>query len=927
MSKSIRIALAGSAWLLASCTSPFTERLTRIDWSGEPVAGTIAVSQPKLYRREALINERRDEVQWIKQELESSKTATFEPELVRETEQIRQMAIALGLSFDPAGAVNYRRDAQTGEIQQQIEVLRLEVMLDQLRRDVNLMRGGFAEQLTPVNADLGKLDSTVKAASSPAQAASLAKLAEAIDSIRAAVATRLDTEGKPAAKANASANPGDRFRDRSALRDVLKSALNAATTDDSHDYAGSALIRLNFQAIVLPDRVRTRAPGVVQMKVVAPALSPEDKERLYRSWLDHLNQQLNRASGAGWVPDADIVFSKAADNFDLVSYRYPRTAAPAKGAAVVPAAPAVNGKAKGKVPAAVPLAAPTPTPACPALLEAGVVAGSEDCGSLVFAVPKFLGQSPQEGAYSTLISYLAHGAEGDAAAADAAFTKARKRIASHASQMVTNCALPTAALPTKGVPLDDRQELVEAIRMAQVRAVSGDALARIERQAQRMLRRNGAAPAASTGESGAIALRTARAHQVLSTFEAAAYAACSSEQRAAFRRSGPVMYTPVDFNAAINASPRVAVYEIGPREQMQQVSTVSRVANNLSMALALSGAVPRTGFGASAAAGYSQQAMGRAAALERVPGLVGYSTAGGIFGWVIAPKAVLDPKGTVQLEQTARALDLAVELSVPGWWPWFTIEAVTSWGSASSTITAGEVSVGKTVPFVVPMAANASDFDELTAKLLRSDAAVVRSAALDDAALARQFVAACRASSLYLRGTNIWRASSVVIGGHALGESAITVAPDMSGILVAVPALDKLVADTPRSKVGLAVFTRYGDARGEVDYVARPVPDGCAEPVKPADPNKTVVTSISPTEFKAGSEQHFTAQGSKLDKIDSVAINGQPGTIAGVDKEGKWLKLIFTAAQTSSLPVSRTIPVSFYAGQQELGKQAVENRP
>lgn len=923
MFKPIRIALAGSAWLLASCTSPFTERLSRMDWSGEPVPGTIAVSQPKLYRREALINERRDEVQWIKQELESSKTATFEPELVRETEQIRQMAIALGLSFDPAGAVNYRRDAQTGEIQQQIEVLRLEVMLDQLRRDVNLMRGGFAEQFTLVNADLGKLDSTVKAATSPAQAASLTKLNEAIDAMKAAVATRLDTEGKPAAKANASANPGDRFRDRSALRDMLKSALNAATTDDSHDYAGSALIRLNFQAMVLPDRVRTRAPGVVQMKVVKPALSAEDRERLYRSWLDHLNQQLNRASGAGWLPDTDIVFSKAADNFDLVSYRYSRTPVSAKAAAVAPAAPAAKGKAKPKVPAPI----PAPAPACTALLEAGVVAGSEDCGSLVFAVPKFLGRSPQEGAYSTLISYLAHGAEDDAAAADTAFTNTRKRISSYATQVVTNCGLPTAAPQAKGVPLDDRQELVEAIRMAQMRAVGGDALARIERQAQRMLRRNGTAPAASTGESGAIALRTARAHQLLSTFEAVAYAACSSEQRAAFRRSGPVIYTPVDFSAAIDTPPRVAVYEIGPREQMQQVSTVSRVANNLSMALALSGSVPRSGFGANAAAGYSQQAMGRAAALERVPGLVGYSTAGGTFGWVIAPKAVLDPKGTVQLEQTARALDLTVELSVPGWWPWFTIEAVTSWGAASGTITAGTVNVGKKIKHVVPMAANAADFDELTAKLLRSDAAVVRSAILDDASLARQFVAACRASSLYLRGPNIWRATSVVIGGHALGESAITVAPDMSGILVAVPALDKLVADTPRSKVGLAVFTRYGDARGEVDYVARPVPDGCAEPAKPADANKTVATSISPIEFKAGSEQHFTIQGSKLDKIDGVAINGQPGTIDGVDKDGKWLKVIFTAAQTSSLPVSRTIPVSFYAGQEELGKLTVENRP
>jgi hypothetical protein len=255
-----------------------------------------------------------------------ARKAIFEPELVRETEQIKQMAVALGLSFNPADAVNYRRDTHTGEIQQQIEELRLQIMLDQLRRDANLISAGFPAQTMPVNADLGKLDSSVKAATSPAQAAAAGKLLEAIDTVKAELTTRLGADSKPAVKANATVNPADLFRDRSAFRDLLKSASNAASLDDLHDLGGSALIRLNFQAMVLPDRERTRALGVVQMTVLPPEFTDENVESVYRSWLDHVNSKLNRLDDVNWALDSDLLFSKAADNFDLVTYQFAQVA-------------------------------------------------------------------------------------------------------------------------------------------------------------------------------------------------------------------------------------------------------------------------------------------------------------------------------------------------------------------------------------------------------------------------------------------------------------------------------------------------------------------------------------------------------------------------------------------------------------------------
>ena len=920
MTKFVRIAMASGTWLLASCSTPyFADRLTRIDWSGPPVAGTIAVSPPKMYRRESLINERRDEVQWIKEQLNDSKTALFAPELVRETEQIKQMALALGLNFGPADAINYRRDTRTGEIRQQMEELQLQVMLDQLRSDANLIYAGLPAQTTPLNADLGKLDSSVKPLASPAQVAAAGKLLEAIDTIKAELGTRLGSEAKPAARANATANPADLFRDRSALRDLLKSAGNAASMDDLHDHGGGALVRLNFQAMVLPDRERTRAAGVVQMTVVPPVFEQTTIEPLYRSWLDHFNTRLNRLEGGKWALNSDQLFSKAADNFDLVTYQY---ALP--GAATVqvpPVAPPRGRRAAGPQPA------PAPAPAC-SLLR-GAAAPEPGCGALVFAVPKFRGTSAQEGAYSSLSHEMTISALGQTPEkATREFNEARSRILTYALRLVPACGLPATAPPQQGEAASAAWLLLADIQLAQQRAASGEAYARIERQAQRMLRKARTASITDSAAARAISLRTERAHDVLSTFEAYAYSGCGAAARKAFRASGLALYVPPDFFRTVNEANRVAVYEIGPREQMQQVSTVSRVASSLSLALSAAGSAPQTGLGASAAAAYSRQALGRAAALERVPGLIGYSTHDSrTFGWIVAPKAVLEPKGSVQLEQTPRTLDLSVELSVPGWWPGFSIATVTSWAPDPGAVTAGAVVMGKPTYFDVPMAPNYADLEELTTKLQNSDATVVRSASLDEGDLRRQFVAACRATSLYLRGAHIWRASSVVIGGHLLGESAITVAPDMSGIQVAVPPLGALVGEIDGPKIGVTVFTRHGDAYAEVDYVGKPVPDGCEPPGKPADPDAVVVTAVSPTEFKAGFALEFTALGAKLDKVESVRINNQKGVITGGRKDGATLTMTFTAEQTGGLTASRTIPLSFYKGDKKVAERLVENRP
>ncbi len=930
MGSSFRLALAACVLLLSACNTPYSDRLSAVDWKATTAPGTITVSQPRLFRRAALINERRLDTDWLNQLLESSKTIDFKPEIARELEQITAFAAALSLSFDPASALNYRRSSETGDIQQQIQVVKLQMQLDQLKRDAELVRGKFASQTDPVNSGLVSASASAPApAVSASAAASADQLKASIDKLLTSLATRLDIEGKPPALAQTSVNPADVFRDRSAYRDLLKSARNAASLDDLHDSGGSALIRLNFQAMVLPDRETSNIPGVVQMKIASPVLDEGGREQIYRGWLDHVNQRLNQQQDSSWTIDNELLNSAASDNFDIVEYVFAQPPVPAPGPVVVapavaPAHAAVVKKAAIKavaVPAPAPKALPAAAPPnCPGLaFSAG--SGDAACGRLTFAVPRFRGKSIQEGAIATLKQYEGWFALNVSDEQDRiSFNADHVALIQHAQSLVKSCGLPAAARPGPGEAPSPEYMLYRALLQAQIKSTGGDVLAEIYRHAHRLL-----GTVWSKSDSVAqqnIAAKAARAKRLLLTFEEIAYQGCTPQQRLAFRESGPHLYVPDSFSKVLDDGERVAVYDIGPREQVQQVSTVSRVANNLALAVSLAGAAPGSGVAANAAANYSRQSTGKAAAIERVPELVGYSTATA-FGWVVGPKATLDPKGSLQLEQSPRTLDLSVDLSVPGWWPSFTIETTTAWAPSRDAIAEGTVSLVGSKPsrIVIPMEANYADYEVLTARVMLGGLNETRRVLLEKEKLEGQSVSACRATSLYISGPNVWRAESVFIGGYRLDQAAMTISPDMRGVLLNVPALDEALGDVPGLKLPVSIFTRYGDESGAVGYIPKPASGSC----KPADKKSEgpAITSVVPMQFRAGVDVVFTIDGSKFDQLNQVAINGQPGVLT-VDKGGKRMQAKFTAAQTAALFVSRSIPLSFFKDTEKLVEKPVE---
>lgn len=866
---------------LSGCTTPFAGN-TDMDWTVRNGPGTIMVSKPKVYRREALINERREELAWLDQQLKDSDKAEFKPEIVREVETITALTTAIGLSFNPAAGITNRRNQETGELQQQIDAMKLQIELNQLKRQLAAEEASGALGTSASSAP--SAGGSVAATDGPA--AALDQLKTAVERLDTSLKSRLDAEARPVALANAFINPLDSFRDRSALRGMIRSAENAASLDELHDIDGASLIRLNFEATVLPDPQYARSPGVLQMSVEPPAFDGPVMESVYAGWLDYLNDNLNIRSGDGWKVDWRILNSAAADNFETLQYRYPKPGA---------AAGACTGPVLG-------VAGTPPT----------------ECNVLSLAIPWFAGTTTGEGAFQTLWDYLFYFHLSNDDGTDRAESVATHNVMLRLRDTLQrNCGLPSVA--PQGSE-KDFADLQHDLGVARIRIASADALQRAVRSAEGLLlEHNIAVPTNDTLE--AIRARALRSKLLVATYRQMAFAdARCITQGESFDRDAPKRLVPASFAAALRISdPRVRIYEVGPREQVQQVSTVARAASSVALAASLAASDRSSGTAANAAASYARQAMGRAATLERLPSVVGYaSQASPTYGWVIGPKATVNPRGRIELAHALRPYDLSVDLSVPGWWPYFTLKSTTAWAPSRADLVAGRVG-GTTIPIRVDMAPNSADYAAISGLVARGDTNLrreIRLGSIDGTA-----VNACRPTTIFLRGENLWRATALILGGRKFDGSALAVAPDMSGVIVDVPALDTLVGDVPGGQLPMIVLTPYGPVSRDIDYVRKPT-GGCptAAASKADGPS---ITQVSPLQFRAPADMTFTIKGAKLEKVNAATLNGQPGT-ASAAADGKTVTVRFAAAQTVGLPVSRTVPLTLFVGAEAVAEKLVE---
>lgn len=942
-----RLAALTLAGALTACANPYALKVSSIDYSPRQKAGTVQVSDPKLYRREALINERREELTYLKGLIDSSTGKEFKPEIVRELEVVSTLSAALGLSFDPAAGLNYRRAKATSDLQQEINTLKLELELEKLKKEAELFRKDLQAQSAVSDANLGKGgDQTVGTPSSNVSAASAAQLMAAIDTLKQSLNSRLGDTTATAARTPSSvaANPADEFRDRAAYRSLLNSARNSASLDELHDRNASALMRLSFQATVLPpSEDYSRSLGVLRMSVEAPDLNDRRwVEDVYVLWLAHMDRSLTI-----WRPKPPEVPVTAA-------------ASPQKP----PAKPSKKGKAPVPTPSATPEARmPPPTPLVQADLEpeedpalAGLATASRlfdlayyeyplsksdpkdcrglrldkpkpdaKCGVFALAAPRIANPNDFAGRVSEplLESYdfivRAPGFVADGGVSE--YAQARVKLRSGlATRLVSSCQL---AGPVWDAPSGDSvtEGLKDTVLKAQRATFVTRALNDLELRARRIIADHHLKTAANSDLLTSWLSGAEAARRLLDDLAVYGFAGCDPTATQALE-SGGAIYIPPEFQRIVtNRDARVAVYEVGPREQVQQLSTVARAADAIGLAAAAAGQFPGRGVGASANVGLTRAAVGKADALERAPLVVAFAEAPGraeipgraetpgraekpgkttspkskvvesapAFGWLLGPRASLNPRRkSLDLQQVLKPYDLTVDLSVPGWWPYFDLKTETAWApdwQKHPRQIMGDAATAKLVR--VPLSPNDADMTALTSLLAGGSG--LRIAQIQ--AIEPGKIVPCAETTLQITGDNIWRASSVVIGGKQYGDSAISVLPDMRGVAVTVKAENSGFPAMSGENARVTALTPYGAATSSIQVSplrqeACPKPgDEQRQPPKPEGPK---IAAVKPVEASVCGAATFTLTGDKLEEVTRAQLGAAVGDLSREKgKDGK----------------------------------------
>lgn len=921
MRRRLFLALAAGT-VVTGCGTPYGDRIS-VDYGRPQIGGSITVSDPKLYRREALINERRREVRYIDQLMVNSEKDGFVigPEIAREVEVIRALAVTAGLSFDPAAGAGYQRSEQTASIRQEIDALQLQLQLEQLKRDAALFRAGLAEQAVPSRDNLGAPTVAGAATALPALSPTDASdLVTRIDALQATLAGRLGTSVAGPRAVAPPGNPIDQFRDRAAYRQVLTSARNAASLDELHDIDGAALYRLTFQVTTLPpNKDYLRTAGIVEMHPVEGS-GPDGDEivDIYLRWLGYLNQSTAEAGGGSI--DSFLVSSQL---FSRIDFYY---ASRPPAAATAPPVPArrSRGRAAARAPAA------APAPACPGLVSSAYsdAAPPQGCARISFVAPDLPASSAAAGGVSRTMGMVVdrdlrevEGTQTYGRAmslllrpdiADALLEPGRCELRPVGQRRQLNAAGPVGLADTSvsaamasltAVPL-----IAQTIDRLAAGTMSAPLRTALDRERARLVD---------------VADRSRRLLEALSE-------RCPAGGQLV---PPPRIIVPERFAQVVRAESVVRVYEVGPREQVQQASTAARAAEAFSLAAAINAKAPSAGAAAKAGLGYSRNAVGKADLIERLPVVVGYAQARGTwtnssdgaasrqarFGWLLGPRVnTVDlRRGRLELEQGQRTYDLSADLSVSGWRTRLPLEIRTAWSPdwRSRDFVSAMDPRGPSRSVVVELNPSPAEFAQLTQRLgFGPVGRGLRPATV--AQIAPNKVRACMAATLVIRGENLWRAGDVIIGGRRMGADALSVLPDMRGLTVEIPAKSSF-PDVSDQHVDVQVLTPYGIAQAQggltIDgYDAK----GCDTPDAPAD--GPAVSAVSPEVVNACSAPTFELAGSDLEKLTRVRFGAAEGTLAVAVAKAKVRNVSFTSAQLATVSYE-VATMQFFAGEKPAG--------
>gem|GEM_PF-3237768 len=328
--------LAGllGATLLAGCTFFKFKPLTvdDVDEDSPQSPAAITLSDPQIYSRETLVNDRRREADYLKDLIEGSKDAVFEPQIRRDLRLLTSTVVALRAAYDPLAGRQAGRKDELAELQQKTEVAQqlkalaeARVALEEAQKRLDeidakasaVMAEGTSSGDTPSPdtpdgnaeqpADDGSGDGNGDDTPDGAQESKtkgifsdLAMLKTDVDQLEKIIAAL--PEPAEVRQASVKATPQEIFHDRQAYRAELRGALAEVELDDAHDLGQNSLYRLQFRATVLPG-AHQRQMGVARLTLEPPELDQDDVLELYKTWLGHVTYRLNQPAAGGLQHD------------------------------------------------------------------------------------------------------------------------------------------------------------------------------------------------------------------------------------------------------------------------------------------------------------------------------------------------------------------------------------------------------------------------------------------------------------------------------------------------------------------------------------------------------------------------------------------------------------------------------------------------
>jgi hypothetical protein len=831
-------ALIAIGLTFTSCPKPFNMTMTDMDEKSPQQKAVIELSDPQVYARETLVNDRYAEIKYLKGLLEESKTLTFEPTLRRDVRSVAAVAAQLGLSFDPTKGIQFDRAKALSDIQQEIKLTRLQAELEQERAKLHALQEQIraAEVAKPGQvpasgpSPTGE-NETVKAAKLPdTQTPGLGgaeKIAGKVENLIGKAQAELEKDTKAVRETAVTASPQELFRDRQAYREELRAALAAVNLDDLHDYNGNSLYRLQFRATVAPGEHKNKW-GVARLTVLPPKLEENELRELYLTWLSHTTYRLNQVSRGKLFTDPGYqALGDSSALFSTIVYPFFEK----KGDSCSKYLKGMENKFQSTD--------------VKDLVQERIstwLSGARkvNCPFIKLAVRPDYASDLQP-----MFSYHIYGrklrrqmTEFLSAAKEKAVTnpdffklnlergpcKFFKNPEANSKPLVNGGLCPKEALtiarravrasPSLGAALQglgDKRFVAEPFRkpLEAIFEIVPD-LIQISREYIEFLgqQMEHGDPCRETvsfesylerGRNVPEKFKNILVHKnAKTTHEEKGCQPCLAEGQAYAHATSPVEFS-------------------------QSLSTVAGAANAIQLALAMSAAQPSSGVGADAALGYMRSAVGRIEALERTPLVVGFShrskTEEPQFGWVFGPKIRVDTaKNQLILEHSVVNYALSADISLPGWWPRIDLKLNTAWvgnwhNLGSLDILRSEPEEGKGAPaheqsFHVPLPLNRADLDSLTNLLAKKTIGLGLQRTHISHVEPEKISQPTDEVTFLIYGTNVWRSTEAFLGG--LRAEDIQVLPDMEGIAAKFKVSQPPVQPLDAPKVDLTVWTRNG---------------------------------------------------------------------------------------------------------------------